>query len=412
MNYRQSVALVLLIVSFISCSRSSHEDPMSYDRIVAGGEKTFLSARHVVLKGSNFEIGQMIAQIGKQYGVQPFQSRDSVMTRLRREYFAKSYPILYDRAKGVASAFGTSIDDNRYDFFGVSQGFTARPGCSVVFYPPQYTENGHGILSRNYDFHVGTIQGTWPDDKLIAVMSRPHIFELYPNEGYASLSICAFDLMGGVLDGINSEGLAVAILADDESPDKVGLESSYEVGFSELLSMRYLLDNCRNVDEAKEALLSLKHFYGFIPCHYIVSDRQGKSFIFEFSPQRNKTIITDGQGPQCVTNHLVAYHQSADSLPAGDSFQRYRSLYDATRDRPRFSLREIESINEGVAVSPNASKKSGRPPLRTLWYTMYDTERRGLRVKFYLGEGQDHPRDTSEVKLEYSDYVEIALDKK
>jgi penicillin V acylase-like amidase (Ntn superfamily) len=60
-----------------------------------------------------------------------------------------------------------------------------------------------------------------------------------------------------VLDGINSEGLVVAILAEEESGNKVGREPGDEAGMHELMGMRYLLDNCKNVEEAKEALLSL-----------------------------------------------------------------------------------------------------------------------------------------------------------
>jgi len=91
-----------------------------------------------------------------------------------------------------------------------------------------------------------------------------------------------------------SEGLAVAILAEEESVNKVGREPGDEVGLHELMGMRYLLDNCKNVEEAKETLLSLKHYYSFIPCHYIIGDRSGKYFIFEFSPSRNRSYIIDG----------------------------------------------------------------------------------------------------------------------
>ena len=83
-----------------------------------------------------------------------------------------------------------------------------------------------------------------------------------------------------MLDGINSEGLVVAILAEEESGAKVGREPGNEVGMHELMGMRYLLDNCKNVEEAKKALLSLKHYYSFIPCHYIIGDKTGPSGIF------------------------------------------------------------------------------------------------------------------------------------
>ena len=93
----------------------------------------------------------------------------------------------------------------------------------------------------------------------MAVMSRPYIFEMYPDQGYASLSICAFDLLGGVLDGISSEGLAVAILADDETLLHHDREPFAGVGLHELMCMLYVLDTCKDIEEAKEALLA-KYF--------------------------------------------------------------------------------------------------------------------------------------------------------
>jgi predicted choloylglycine hydrolase len=76
-------------------------------------------------------------------------------------------------------------------------------------------------------------------------MARPYLFEIYPDKGYSSLAICAFEYLGGVLDGINSEGLAVSILSESESGQKVGYEPGNEAGMYELMSMRYLLDNCK-----------------------------------------------------------------------------------------------------------------------------------------------------------------------
>jgi len=264
--------------------------------------------RHVVLRGSNFDIGKKIGEIAIKDGTPLTPSDDHIMNRAKREYMAKNYPILFERMKGVAASYGLDIEDNSYDFTGLFQQQMAAPGCSVTFYPASTTENGHNILSRNYDFTTGDITGRKPQKGRLAMMARPILFEIHPDQGYSSLSLCAFEYLGGVLDGVNSEGLVVAILAEEESGKNVGREPGNEVGMHELMGMRFLLDNCKNVEEAKEALLSLKHYYSFIPCHYIVGDRSGKSFIFEFSPTRNRNYIIDGDGPQCVTNHLVYHH--------------------------------------------------------------------------------------------------------
>lgn len=372
--------------------------------VIAGGPDKFAEVRHVVLKGSNFEIGKKIGEIAKRDGVRIPPSEDKILNRAKREYMADNYPILYERMRGVAESFGLNISDDSYDFTGLFQPQMAPPGCSVTFYPGEHTEDGHNILSRNYDFITGDITGRRPQEGRLAMMARPYLFEIHPDRGYSSLSLCAYEYLGGVLDGINSEGLVVAILSEQESGNKVGWEPGNEVGMHELMGMRYLLDNCKDVEEAKEALLSLKHYYSFIPCHYIIGDRSGKSFIFEFSPTRNRSIIIDGDGPQCVTNHLVFHHQKVDEFPETDlswSMRRYKMLYESIRAKEKFTVGEIAGINESVAVPPNAPPDPAITPGRTLWYAQYDLENLELAVKFYLGEEPD-PEDEKKVILEYS----------
>jgi predicted choloylglycine hydrolase len=363
-----------------------------------------MEVRHIVLRGSNFEIGRKIGEIAKKDGTSVTPSNDRIKNRAKREYMAKNYPILYERMRGVAAAYGLNIADDSHDFSGLSQPQMAPPGCSVIFYPASATENAHNILSRNYDFTTGDITGKRPQKGRLAMMARPILFEIHPDQGYSSLSLCAFEYLGGVLDGINSEGLVVSILAEEESGQKVGQEPSDEVGMHELMSMRYLLDNCKNAEEAKEALLSLKHYYSFIPCHYIIGDRSGKSFIFEFSPTRNRNYIIDGDGPQCVTNHLVFLHQKVEEFPETGlnwSMRRYKMLDESLKAKGKFTLEEIAAINTRVAIPPNAPGNPERAPGRTLWYARYDLDNLTLTVKFYLGERPD-PENEKMVILEYS----------
>ncbi len=374
------------------------------ETVIAGGPDKFVEVRYVVLKGSNFDIGKKIGELAKKDGTPITPSNDFIKNRAKREYMAQNYPILHERMKGLAAAYGLDFFDDSYDFTGLFQPQMAPPGCSVTFYPATRTANGHSILSRNYDFITGDITGRKPQKGRLAMMARPILFEIHPDLGYSSLSLCAFEYLGGVLDGINSEGLAVAILAEEESGAKVGREPGSEVGMHELMGMRYLLDNCKNVEEAKEALLSLKHYYSFIPCHYIVGDKTGKSFIFEFSPTRNRNYIIDGDGPQCVTNHLVFQHQQIDEIPEtglGWSLRRYKMLDESTQAKEKFNLEEIAAINSQVAVPPNAPGNPEFAPGRTLWYAQYDLENLMLTVKFYLGEKPD-PENEKKVILEYT----------
>src|SRR4029077_5635545 len=113
--------------------------------------------------------------------------------------------------------------------------------------------------------------------------ARPYVIEMYPDRGYPSIALYSYDLLSGVLDGINSEGLTVALLADDELATKFRLEPAGPgaVGLGGLQTLRLLLDTCANVQEAKETLLLTKQYYEFIQVHYLIADRQGQSFVWE-----------------------------------------------------------------------------------------------------------------------------------
>ena len=59
--------------------------------------------------------------------------------------------------------------------------------------------------------------------QLPPAMSEPYVMEWYPEDGgYASLAVQAFDPLSGTLDGINSAGLAVSIMADEEALGALG----------------------------------------------------------------------------------------------------------------------------------------------------------------------------------------------
>ena len=177
--------------------------------------------------------------------------------------------------------------------------------------------------------------------------------------------------------------------------------------------MRYLLDNCKNIAEAKQAMLYLKHYYTFLPCHYIIADRNGKSFVFEFSPLRNRTFIVDGTGPQCITNHLISKYQRLDDVPEknqniGYSFSRLNILQEACKQGDKFGLDEVKAINVKVAAPPFVSIDPATAPFRTLWHSIYDLDEKKLSVKFYLGEKPD-PKDKKKVIFNYTEYIEFKL---
>src|SRR5262252_8325402 len=67
------------------------------DRVVAGGPKDSMEVRHLVLKGTNEEIGRALATIARErYQARPRPSQDPLRTRAQRRYIERNYPILHD----------------------------------------------------------------------------------------------------------------------------------------------------------------------------------------------------------------------------------------------------------------------------------------------------------------------------
>ncbi len=379
--------------------------------VVAGGAPgDFLTARHLRLTGPNRRIGRDLAAAARQvHGVVagPHPAPGKTVQRARRAWFAANHPVLAQRMLGVADAFGVDPDDDAWDLAWLGS-HDLPAGCSTVFYPGGGTKDGHGLLARNFDFPTLTwseIHGRtgYPGERPLA--SDPWIVEAVPDQGYSSITIGIMDVMGA-MDGINSAGLAVSLLADNESPHQ---EPSVvaQVGLSEQQVVRYLLDTCATVDEAKQALLLAKQYYFFVPCHFLVADRTGRSFVWEYSPGHNvEHIVEPAPGERMVcTNHLLHRWPDPTGLPddpmidgtAALTYHRYRTL-DAAVGSP--ALVDRDRIREQFAAVRFTAPV---PMARTFWHAIYDLDEPSLEVSFYL-------RDEDGVSR-YSEPTRFALDR-
>lgn len=381
------------------------------ERPVVNDDDSFITVRHVEIRGSNFEIGRKLAKLAQQrHGNTASEPADTSLAADRLAYFSEKFPVHAERMRGVAAGFGKELSDASFDFSSLEFGF-AQAGCSVVYYPPSSTADGRGVLSRNFDFTTGTIDGSKPPAGQPAICAQPYIMELYPNEGYASLALVCYDLLG-VVDGVNSEGLSVALLADDELVRRFGTydDARPQAGLGVLQVGRMLLDTCANVEEAKAALKEHKLYYAQIPCHYIIADRHGNSFVWENNREMTDGYIFPGNGkPQATTNFMRFLHDDLTDLPAeshpSGSFNRYRKLCAGCKEYAGdLSLDAIKKINASVAAnSPKASPNS--VPGRTIWHSVYIPEERSLQVNFYLGE----PEQTED-GIRRSEYFRFSLD--
>ncbi|NIM91480.1 MAG: linear amide C-N hydrolase [Candidatus Aminicenantes bacterium] len=430
-NFLILFVIVLLIVLFLSCGssdKSQNVDTRSLsaelefsEKIVAGGPSDFMEVRYIMLRGSNYEIGKKLAEIASARFEScpiPYPYQDKTEAQLR--YFGKNYPSFMERMRGVAAAFEKELQDVSWNFAALYYGFTLPgSGCSSVFYPPNTTKDSRGVLSRNFDFTTGTINGKKPKEGELSACARPYIIEIHPSVGYASLVVCSFDLLGGALDGINSEGLTMAIHSDNDVIEEVGMNPAPgpQEGFNEIQIIRYILDTCRDVQEAKEALRQAKLYYNIAPFHYIIADRHGGSFIWENSPTMDRAYAIDGHNaPLVTTNFLLHRYQDPEQLP-GDKFSfgwfnRFREIRQRiVQHKGKFDKAFIKETNQCVAMEfpiPPEFVNIMEAPTRTLWHALYYPELLRVELDFYLGEEVD-PSAPNGLKIRRSGYHVFSL---
>lgn len=375
-------------------SAAAIEPAQVSDVVIAGGPDDFMEVRHVTLRGSDEAIGKSLTELAMRrhgFGMRP--AADKLRTRLQAEYFERYFPAHRRRMDGVADALGLTSAVPRYSFESLPYG-SGGAGCSVVYYPPATTADGLGVMSRNFDFTTGDWNGRRVAAGKAPLCGRPYVLELHPQGGFATLAVVCFDLLAAV-DGINSKGLTVALLADDEVTEKYGADPAPgpQPGFNEIQIVRYLLETCADTAAAKAALASAKLYYTTIPCHYLIADRHGRAFIWENSPFMHHGRIVERPGrPLVTTNFLRHLHPDvgddrASAAAAAPVCPRYAKLCARVGGPDgRLTTDDIRAAQAEVAALAPQPADPTRAVARTLWHALYCPEKRALEVDFYLGE--------------------------
>jgi predicted choloylglycine hydrolase len=413
---RVRVMLLLSLLAVYGCaSAASSSDVVQEDRVIAGSPKDSLEVRHLVLRGTNEQIGRALAEIGKErYGVRLEPARDPMQVRSQRKFLERNYPILLDRMRGVAAAFGKSLDDDAWDFAGL--GFTdLKAGCSIVHAPPAMTANGKSIVSRDYDFTTGALSFGFLPPGMLHPTARPYLLELHPDKGYASIAMVAYDLLSGVLDGINSEGLTVTLAMDDQifSDGTTEPTRTPAVGLGELQTLRLLLDTCATVEEAKQTLMATKQYYQYVPIHYLIADRNGNAFVWEYSESHNKEYVIENPGKLLVMTNFTIHKQLEDGKPpsadkARATCKRYAYLNEKLA-KGGLDDETIRDFHRACDAQASQAADPARPPERTFWHAFYYPEDRRVRLSYYLRD-EPYPGNDRLVKPVRSDYVEFRLE--
>ena len=411
-------ALLLLVPAPVRAQTAVATDPVvRTDEVVAGGPDDAVTVRHLVVEGSQEQIGAALARIARDdLQSRPWPSADPRVTRVQERYFERVWPAQHDRMRGSAAALGGELADRSVNWSVLGYDMTGAFGCTVVFYPPEVTAGGRPVMSRNLDFTAGLANGRRPGPGERAALSRPFVVESYPDEGYASLFTCGMDLLGSAFDGLNEAGLTVALLSDRELMNEHEMIPTGElaVGLSDIQVPRYLLEKCATVEEAKDALLELRQYYAFVPCHYIVGDKTGAAFVFEASYDRNQRHFIERPGePLITTNFMRHRNPQPRAIEAGgpkSSIGRYQAVceqLDGAGDR--FDLETIKAASQRAAFDgPPPPAQVPYAPNRTLWHALYMPVSLSLEIDFYLGEEADD-RAPSGVRIRRSGYLSFSL---
>ncbi len=366
------------------------------ERIVAGEEDDLVLVHHLVLRGSNRAIGRHLGEIARaRYHAQPIAADDPLRVRVQREWFRRHYPALFERMHGLAEAFGVDLADDAYDLSALRPGPTA---CAMIFVPPRVTAGTRPLVSRTFDACAGPRRPATEVGCDLLPATRPYVLELHPDGGHASLVLTTYDLLSGALDGLNAEGLCVSVAVDEEAR-AAGAEptGAAAVGLDELQLVRFLLDGCANAGEAREAALSAKHYYAHAPAHYLVADRHGDAFAFEYGVGHNREHVIDAAGlPLVITNHPLHRYPDDARLPRADgpgaTYARWRRLSAALAETPApYDADALRRVAARAFIEPGADPEP-QPPVRTLWHGIYDLRERSLEASFFLRDEPDPSR--------------------
>ena len=130
-----------------------------------------------------------------------------------------------------------------------------------------------------------------------------------------------------------------------------------------------------------------------LPCHYVVADRSGASFVWEHSRHRNRELVVE---PPAGQRRSARVHEP----PAAPLARRHRPLRRrGRRPAPRCARTPAgatltaanstggvvtrDEVGEQLAAVRFVSPAEGT---RTIWHAMYDLAAAAVELRFFLGD--------------------------
>lgn len=368
---------------------------------VAGGPDDFLTVHHLRLSGNQAEIGRALAEEARRRYAWAPSPIDPTLGKARHRWFERNWPQHLARARGAADLAGVELADGDRIVDALSG--EVQGGCSASWSPPATTAERHGLIGRNYDFftigkHQLFAQLAGEEGPAVErpMASRPSVVTVLPDDGIANTFI-TMDELDSAMEGVNEYGVGVALLIADAENTGAPEEDGPQVGIASGQLPRFVLDTCRSAQEAREALLDAKHYDLGIPLHYLIADSSGDAFVWERSPGGAEHVTDAGDGPMCVTNHLLHRHPDPGNLPEDNAETM------ATYERAATLTKRIEGATMSGAAVREALRevsfddvRAGKYPIRTVWSSVLDVTAKTVSTRFYLGDTEDGERRYSD----------------
>lgn len=330
-------------------------------------------------QGTQIEIGEDLARVAAEHhGVSSTTDpiSDSAL-REKRALLSRCCPALVDRAIGVANYFGHS--EELFDPYALSLIQEAPSfGCSTAF----LGEKNNSLLLRNFDFTLYSFPELLgaPVSGIKPMIDPVYLMTLEPQEGFRSIAVVSTDLFVGAFDGINDRGFCVALLAVGNGTMQL-TEPRFNA-IDEVTVPRILLERCETVEEAIALFSELPKQTLFIPCHYIVGDRNGNAAVLEWHETSGIGIVRrEPSQPLLCTNHYLS--SLRDSVPEeGHEEESKQRLATLEAHLPQNPADDQGLWNAAESVRSHAVGEDNVVIGGTLWTALYRTKLPSLDIRF------------------------------
>jgi predicted choloylglycine hydrolase len=251
-----------------------------------------------VLQGSYYDIG---LQMGATLGALEVPEADEERVALAlacEALVADRCPGILDKVEGMIDGGGLNGRDFKALFY--ARDFSPQMGCTNLAVLPSQTVGNSLLVGVNYDWYYYARE--WREMRKVS-----------PKGGRASLRVTHH--WAGSTGGMNEAGLGVFLSV-------LPRESSVGPGLAWHLIVDIVLENCQDVEEARDFVTTVPHLSAF---NYLIVDAEGEAVVAESLPG-GVTMREAENGFLLATNHLPGREMPEEKLSPNDRRRQERSI--------------------------------------------------------------------------------------